>query len=190
MATQTEGLDKMVDSGFGTPRKGTTTHGKQKGVTYIIKAFHTNEGVDSSVELEDNVVNHINNQIENKVNEQVTNEVVKDIYNDIIEGEEIDQTVIDKYGTEILKYPLGKWRIVKNSISDKFSDLPVKTSGRIEITSIDVDINKNPWNNSWCYRAYNFETHNDTNYLRKLNSGDIAGVSYDTGWQKIATQKD
>ena len=30
-------------------RSGTTTHGKQKGVTYIIKAFHTNEGVDSSL---------------------------------------------------------------------------------------------------------------------------------------------
>ena len=58
-APQTEGLDRMVDSGFGTPRVGTTTHGKQKGVTYIIKAFHTNEGVDSGVS--DDVINYINN---------------------------------------------------------------------------------------------------------------------------------
>lgn len=42
-----------------TGRGGTTTHGKQKGVTYIIKAFHTNEGVDSGVS--DVVINYINN---------------------------------------------------------------------------------------------------------------------------------
>ena len=47
----------------GTPRVGTTTHGKQKGVTYIIKAFYTNEGVDAPVELEDNVINHIDNKV-------------------------------------------------------------------------------------------------------------------------------
>ncbi|MDD6296388.1 MAG: hypothetical protein PUA64_10465 [Treponema sp.] len=36
-APQTKYLDRMVDSGFGMPRKGTTTHGKQIGVNYIIK---------------------------------------------------------------------------------------------------------------------------------------------------------
>ena len=40
-------------------RSGTTTHGKQKGVTYIIKAFHTNEGVDSGVSGD--VINYVNN---------------------------------------------------------------------------------------------------------------------------------
>ena len=37
-ARQTDNLDRMVDSGSGTPRTGTTTHGKQLGVNYIIKA--------------------------------------------------------------------------------------------------------------------------------------------------------
>ena len=110
---------------------------------------------------------------------------VKAIYNDIIEGKEIDQTVIDKYGTEILKYPLGIWRIGSDSISNKLSDLPVKTSGRIEITSIDADTNKNPWNNNWAYRVYNFETYNGMNYFRKLSSAGTAGVKYDTGWQRV-----
>lgn len=41
-ATQTENLDRMVDSGSGTPRTGTTTHGKQLGVNYIIKAKDVN----------------------------------------------------------------------------------------------------------------------------------------------------
>ena len=51
-------------------------------MVYIIKAFHTNEGVDSSVELEDNVVNHINTRIENKVNElteQVDDKVAEEL---------------------------------------------------------------------------------------------------------------
>ena len=115
---------------------------------------------------------------------------VKAIYNDVIEGREINQTVIDEYGTEILKYPLGKWRISDDSLSDKFSDLPVKTSGRIEITSINPDINNNPWDNSWGYRVYNFETYTGNNYFRKLRSEGTAGVILDTGWQKIATQED
>ena len=51
------------DSTNGEPRVGTTTHGKQKGVTYIIKAFHTNEGVDAPVELTDTVINHITNKV-------------------------------------------------------------------------------------------------------------------------------
>ena len=109
------------------------------------------------------------------------------IYNDIIEGKLIDQTVIDKYGTDILKYPLGIWRISEDNISDKFSDLPVETSGRIEITSIDADTNKNPWNNSWSYRAYNFETYNGMNYFRKLSSGGTVGVRYDTDWQRVCS---
>ena len=45
-------------------RSGTTTHGKQKGVTYIIKAFHTNEGVDSGVS--DDVVEYVDNKLATK----------------------------------------------------------------------------------------------------------------------------
>ena len=112
---------------------------------------------------------------------------VKAIYNDIIEGKIIDQTVIDTYGTEILKYPLGKWRISDDSLVKKFSDLPVKTSGRIEITSIVADINKNPWNDSWAYRTYNFETYSEMNFFRKLSSVDTAGVKHDTGWRRVCT---
>ena len=42
---------------------GTTTHGKQKGVTYIIKAFHTNEGVDSKNEVSDPIIEYVDNAI-------------------------------------------------------------------------------------------------------------------------------
>jgi len=54
-------LDAITDGTNGEPRTGTTTHGKQKGVTYIIKAFHTNEGVDSGVS--DDVIDYIDSKI-------------------------------------------------------------------------------------------------------------------------------
>ena len=113
---------------------------------------------------------------------------VKAIYNDIIIGKNIDQTVIDTYGTEILKYPLGIWKIGSDDTANKFAGLPVKTSGRIEITSIDANTNKNPWNSSWSYRVYNFETYTGINYFRKVTTASIAGnTSTDTGWQKVCT---
>ena len=42
-------------------RSGTTTHGKQKGVTYIIKAFHTNEGQDEGVSYD--VIDYVDRKI-------------------------------------------------------------------------------------------------------------------------------
>lgn len=41
---------------------GAVTHGKQKGVTYIIKAFHTNEGTDSGVS--DDVIEYVDNKVD------------------------------------------------------------------------------------------------------------------------------
>ena len=112
----------------------------------------------------------------------------KSIYYNCIEGIEINQTTIDTYGTEILKYPLGIWRIVSDSKASKFTDLPAKLSGRIEITSIVADTNKSPWNSPWSCRVYNFETYNEGNYIRKITSGNTAGViSYDSGWKKVCT---
>lgn len=46
---------------------GTTTHGKQKGVIYIIKAFHTNEGVDSTNEVSDPIIEYVDNKVEETI---------------------------------------------------------------------------------------------------------------------------
>ena len=48
-------------------RSGTTTHGKQKGVTYIIKAFHTNEGVDSKNEVSDPIIEYVEGEVATKL---------------------------------------------------------------------------------------------------------------------------
>lgn len=141
----------------------------------------------------DNVVkkDDITNTIDiNSSDKQIP--TVKAIYNDVIEGKIIDQTVIDMYGTEILKYPVGIWRFANNNVSipNKFLDLPVKTCGRIEITTVDADRNKNPWSNTWSCRVYNFETYSGINYFRKLSSAGTAGViAHDIGWQSVCTTK-
>lgn len=57
-------LDAITDGTNGEPRVGTTTHGKQKGITYIIKAKHTNEGVDSGVS--DDVIEYVDNKVATK----------------------------------------------------------------------------------------------------------------------------
>lgn len=115
---------------------------------------------------------------------------VRAIYEDIIMGRSIDQKVIDTYGTEILKYPLGIWRISDDAIARKFTDLPDRSSGCIEITSINSNIDKNPWNSTWAYRVYNFETYKDMKYFRKLFSSGTSGVlSDDTGWRRVCTTR-
>ena len=70
-------LDAITDGTNGEPRKGTTTHGKQKGVTYIIKAFHTNEGVDSGVS--DDVVEYLASELKTSENTDKTS-IVYDAY--------------------------------------------------------------------------------------------------------------
>ena len=75
-------------------RSGTTTHGKQKGVTYIIKAFHTNEGVDSGVS--DDVINYINDSLVDKADKSYVDDnfatmgKVKDGYAKIIKNNDTD----------------------------------------------------------------------------------------------------
>ena len=103
----------------------------------------------------------------------------------------ITEDTIAKYGTEILKYPVGTWCIDSIIIGNQFTDLPIQNMGAvIEISSIDP--NKSPYEHTYGYRHYIFKASLDgLIYIRTLNSGDTAGtLQRDTGWQKIATQKD
>ena len=107
------------------------------------------------------------------------------------EGVIITEDMIAYYGTEILKYPVGTWRIDSVIIGRQFTDLPLNDTGSvIEISSIDP--NRSPYEDTYGYRHYIFKASLDgLIYVRTLNSGDIAGtLQRDTGWRKIATQKD
>ena len=100
----------------------------------------------------------------------------------------ITENIITKYGTEILKYPVGTWRINDVNIGNQFTDLPLKNMGAvIEISSIDP--NRSPYEHSYGYRHYIFKASLDgIIYIRTLNSGDIAGtMARDTGWKKVCT---
>ena len=140
------------------------------------------------------------NKVDNKVNKtDITTTIdysstddqvpsAKSIYYNCIEGIDLNQTVINTYGTEILKYPLGIWRICGDDLASKFTDLPAKASGRIEITSIEPYTNKNPFTSSWSYRVYSFETYLGENYIRKIATNATAGVfSDDSGWKRVCT---
>lgn len=101
-------------------------------------------------------------------------------------GISIDESNINTYGTEILKYAVGKWIISKVTIAEQYSDLPIKTAGIMDIESINDKAN--PWDSSYSYRLYTFKTYNRGTYIRKLGSSNIAGtITIDTGWQKVCT---
>ena len=100
----------------------------------------------------------------------------------------ITEDMIAYYGTEILKYPVGTWRIDNVNIANQFTDLPLKNmAGIIEISSIDP--NRSPYEHTYGYRHYIFKSSLDgLIYIRTLNSGDTAGtLQRDTGWKKIQT---
>ena len=105
-------------------------------------------------------------------------------------GEVITSNTIAKYGTEILKYPVGVWRIDSVNLGKQFADLPIaEMAGVIEIDSIYP--NKSPYEHAYGYRNYTFRDALTANvYVRTLNSGDTAGtLQRDTGWKKVCTDE-
>lgn len=111
----------------------------------------------------------------------------KSVFDNVIRGIRVYQTTIDSYGTEILKYPLGKWFIIP-SLASQFTDLPVKASGIIDIESISTNPNVTPWDSAGCSRLYTLKTYSGDTYIRKIYSGSSAGeMSVDTGWQRLCT---
>lgn len=104
-------------------------------------------------------------------------------------GRIITNDVIATYGTEISKYPTGKWVIYRNDLAVQFTDLPSKAACRINIYGL-LDNNFTPFNTSWQYRMITVTDINGKLYTREFNSGNTAGVfEQDTGWQRVITTK-
>ena len=102
---------------------------------------------------------------------------------------DISDSIIEKLGNEILKYPVGKYRINSTTTGNKFTDLPSDVEmkcGLIEINGTAVG--KSPFTDTWVYRMYKFEClTGTTTYVRRLNSGATVGqIELDTGWQKLS----
>ena len=103
----------------------------------------------------------------------------------------ISDSIIEKLGTEILKYPIGKYRINSTTTGNKFTDLP--SDAEIKCGAIEINgtaVGKSPFTDTWVYRTYKFETLIGSSiYTRRLNSGATAGqVEVDTRWRKVGQE--
>ena len=111
-------------------RSGTTTHGKQKGVTYIIKAFHTNEGVDSGVS--DDVVEYVNNSLVNKADKSyvddnfATMDKVESKYEEATLDTPVDWNTLN---TKARYYVSGGAIMTNAPMQQPFGELVVETAG-------------------------------------------------------------
>jgi hypothetical protein len=100
---------------------------------------------------------------------------------------DISDAIIEKLGNEILKYPIGKYRINSTTTGNKFTDLP--SDAEIKCGLIEVNgtaVGKSPFTDKWVYRMYKFECLAGTlSYVRRLSSGATAGqIELDTGWRR------
>ena len=100
---------------------------------------------------------------------------------------DISDSTIEKLGNEILKYPVGKYRINSTTTGNKFTDLPSDAETKCGLIEVNgTAVGKSPFTDAWVYRMYKFECLVGTlSYVRRLNSGNTAGqIEADTGWQK------
>jgi hypothetical protein len=113
-------------------------------------------------------------------------------YDEINCGKEINDDIISKYGTEIYKYPIGRWYIPTVEIYMKMTDLPSnsKTACTIDISSITPHRNIT---SPWCYRNIVLRyicTNSGYMYIRSFNSGSTGGeINSDSGWERVCTTK-
>ena len=100
---------------------------------------------------------------------------------------DISDSTIEKLGNEILKYPVGKYRINSTTTGNKFTDLPSDAETKCGLIEVNgTAVGKSPFTDTWVYRMYKFECLVGTlSYVRRLNSGNTAGqIEADTEWQK------
>ena len=113
-------------------RSGTTTHSKQKGVTYIIKAFHTNEGVDSGVS--DDVIKYVNDSLVNKADKSyvddnfATMDKVESKYEEATLDTPVDWNTLN---TKARYYFSGGATMTNAPMQVPFGELVVETVGSV-----------------------------------------------------------
>lgn len=138
----------------------------------------------------------------------LTNEMVEKIDNTYTKDETYTCTEIDKkfvdvnvnfyeyvetteiYGEDILKYPIGNYKIGNYSTIGNFKNTPTKEPGMFSVASPITDSDASPFEEKNAYRYYKYivgcgDTYERT--LRSLSNGNIYG---DTGWKKIIYEKD
>lgn len=108
----------------------------------------------------------------------------KTVYEIALEGILVDTTTV--YGSDIINFPLGRYRFSSDSFVKNILNLPVTMAGILTITSITPD--KNSLDSSYVFRTYEYEPYEGGTYIRKITVGSTAGViSTDTGWKRLCT---
>ena len=105
---------------------------------------------------------------------------------------DISDSIIEKLGNEILKYPVGKYRINSSATGNKFTDLPSDAETKCGLIEVNgTGVSKSPFTDTCVYRMYKFECLTGTSsYIRRLNSGNTVGqIEVDTGWQEISSRR-
>lgn len=106
----------------------------------------------------------------------------KAVYDNTL-GEAINSA--DKYGSDILYFPCGIYRITSDVLASSFVNLPEAYAGVLYVTSIYPN---NTLDKTYSYRTFRYETHLGNNYYRSMYTDSVAGVIvYDTGWKRLCT---
>ena len=123
--------------------------------------------------------------ISTTINSASTDDTVpssKAVYDNTL-GEAINSS--DKYGSDILYFPCGIYRITSDVLASSFVNLPKAHAGLLYVTSIHPN---NTLDKAYSYRTFRYETHLGNNYYRSIYTDSVAGVIvYDTGWKRLCT---
>ena len=138
----------------------------------------------------------------------LTNEMVEKIDNTYTKDEtytctEIDKKFVDvnvnfyeyvetteKYGEDILKYPIGNYKIGNYSTIGNFKNTPTKEPGMFSVVCPITNSDASPFEEKSAYRYYKYTVGTGDTYERTLGSLSNGNIYNDTGWKKIIYEKD
>lgn len=140
----------------------------------------------------------VNSKLNNKVNKTDITTTINNTSTDsqvpsasIVAGEIYGKYLDPKVYSNALVMPNGKWRVESNYIASQIQNLPVQIAGILEIKYIHGSDGLTAYTSTHKYAMFTYTDIDGNIYKRTLNSYNVAGlIVRDTGWQKIATQKD
>ena len=104
-----------------------------------------------------------------------------------IHGKFIDTAVY----SDALAMPIGKWRIDSNNKASQMQNLPVPKAGILEVKYLHGNDGNTAFTATYKYAMLTYTAIDGVKYERSFNSDNTVGlIVNDTGWRKIATQKD
>ena len=93
--------------------------------------------------------------------------------------------------SDALTMPIGKWRIDSNNKASQMQNLPVPKAGILEVKYLHGNDGNTAFTATYKYAMLTYTAIDGVKYERSFNSENTAGsIVNDTGWRKIATQKD